>query len=349
MVTVSFPGLGLEFNINRVAFSLGSFDVYWYGVLLGAALAIGILYACWRAKEFGLNSDRMLDVIILGAVFAVVGGRLYYVLCDLENYKTFASWFDLRSGGIAMYGVLIGAFVGAAIGCKIRKVKTLPMFDLAALGFIMSQPAGRLANFINQEAFGYNTSLPWSMYSTSTKNYLTTHAAELAEKGMIVDPTKPVHPYFLYEGLWTIAGTIVLNLYAKKRKFDGEIFLMYVVWYGTGRAVLESLRTDSLYVGPFRTSQLVAAISVLIAAALILIVRAKQRKDPEYRPVYGHTEQCAADLAALEQEKVSRKKKKQTDETVSDIELPPEQDAKPKSENEPEATEPEDKSDVSDN
>lgn len=311
MVTVSFPGLGLEFEISRIAFSIGNFNVYWYGVMLGAALLFGIIYACWRAKEFGINSDRMIDVIIIGAITAVIGGRLYYILCQLDEFPTFASWFDLRSGGIAMYGVLIGAFVGAAIGCKLRKVKMLPMFDLAALGFIMSQPLGRLANFMNQEAFGYNTTLPWGMTSSTIKSYLTTHAAELADKGMIVDPSLPVHPTFLYEGLWTLAGTIVLNIYLKKRKFDGEIFLMYLIWYGTGRGIIEGLRTDSLYIGPFRTSQLVAAITVLVAAVALIVIRAKQRRDPEYRPVYVHTQQCADDLAALEEEIASKKNKKE--------------------------------------
>lgn len=310
MVNVTFPGLGLSFDLNRVAFSIGGFDVYWYGVLLGAALAIGIIYASWRSKQFGIDSDRMMDVIIIGAVTAVIGGRLYYVLCDLDNYKTFADIIDLRSGGIAMYGVLIGAFVGAFIGCKIRKVKVLPMFDIAALGFIMSQPAGRIANFINQEAFGYNTTLPWGMYSSSTSSYLTQHAAELAEKGMIVDPSLPVHPTFLYEAIWTLIGTVILNLYVKKRKFDGEIFLMYLIWYGTGRSIIESLRTDSLYVGSFRTSQLVGVITVLIAATLLIIVRAKQRKNPDYRPVYAGTAECNAFFAVLAAEKSAKKDKK---------------------------------------
>lgn len=310
MVNVTFPGLGLSFDINRVAFSIGGFDVYWYGVLLGLALAVGIVYASWRSKHFGLDSDRMMDVIIVGAISAVICGRLYYVLCSLDQYKTFADVIDLRSGGIAMYGVLIGAFLGAYVACKIRKVKVLPMFDIAALGFIMSQPAGRFANFMNQEAFGYNTTLPWGMYSSSTSSYLAQHAAELAEKGMIVDPSLPVHPTFLYEALWTLAGTIVLNLYVKKRKFDGEIFLMYLVWYGTGRSLIEGLRTDSLYVGPFRTSQLVGVITVIIAAALILIVRAKQRKDPEYRPVYAGTAECAEYFAQLEEAKAAKREKK---------------------------------------
>lgn len=318
MVTVSFPGLGLSFDINRVAFSVFGTDIYWYGVMLGIALICAIIYATWRSKEFGINSDRMLDVILLGAIPAIIGGRLYYVLCRLDHYKTFASWFDLRSGGIAMYGVLIGAFLGAVVFCKLRKVKVLPMFDIIALGVIMSQPMGRLANFMNQEAFGCNTTLPWGMTSSTIQNYLASNAASLAQQGMIVDPMMPVHPTFLYEALWTITGTIILNLYVKRRKFDGEIFLMYMIWYGTGRGIIESLRTDSLYVGPFRTSQLVAAVTVIIGALLLIIMRSKLRKNPDSLKVYGHTKQCELDLATLETEIASKKSKKSKAVTLSD-------------------------------
>lgn len=305
--TVSFPGLGLSFELNRVAFTVFGIDVYWYGVLLGGAIIIAILYASWRAKEFGLDSDRMLDVILVGAVFAVIGGRTYYILCKPGDFTTVQSWFDLRSGGIAMYGVLIGGFASAAVMCRLRKVKILPFFDIAALGFIMSQPWGRLANFVNQECFGYNTTLPWGMTSSTVRTYLTQHAAELAQRGMVVDPSLPVHPYWLYEALWTATGAVILNLYVKHRKFDGEIFLFYAIWYGTGRGVLESLRTDSLYVGPFRTSQLVSLIVVVLAVTAVIIVRAKKAKDPSLYPVWGHTEEAAEQLAAFKQAALDKK------------------------------------------
>ena len=156
---------------------------------------------------------------------------------------------------------------------KIRRIPILPLFDLVGICFLIGQGVGRWGNFVNQEAFGSNTTLPWGMYSEGTYNYLLSVQATLAAEGVTVDPTQPVHPTFLYESIWCLVGVVLLASYIKKRRFNGELFLLYIIWYGLGRAWIEGLRTDSLLIGStgLRASQLVAIGSVLAAAVLMVI------------------------------------------------------------------------------
>ncbi|MEG2676783.1 MAG: prolipoprotein diacylglyceryl transferase [Oscillospiraceae bacterium] len=299
---VSFPGLGIEFPLNRVAFSIGNFEIYWYGVLIGLGLALGIVYALKKSKEFGIDSDRMLDVIIIGTIVGVIGARLYYVVfAPAGEFTSIMDVLNMRKGGVAFYGMVIFAVLSAVITCRIRKVKLLPMLDVATIGFLIGQGIGRWGNFINQEAFGCNTRLPWGMTSDTVVSYLTNNAQMLTEKGVFVDPMMPVHPTFLYESLWCLLGFVILSLYVKNRKFDGEIALMYFAWNGFGRAFIEGLRTDSLYLGNVRISQVLAIVGAISAMIAILIIRVKIRKrnDPEYLMPYGRTEQCKIDLALI--------------------------------------------------
>lgn len=274
---VEFPKLGLGFNVNRVAFSIGSFNVYWYGVLIGIGMLLALLFAFSKAKEFGINEDRMIDVILLTTVCAVICARAYYVAFAPFKYESIWDMINFRDGGIAIYGAVIGAFFFGFFICKWRKVPVLPMFDLASMGFLIGQCIGRWGNFVNQEAFGTNTNMPWGMYSESTQSYLAATQATLAAQGITVNPNMPVHPTFLYESLWCLLGFLLLFAYHKRRRFNGEIMLFYVMWYGAGRFVIEGLRTDSLMTNFFnlRTSQLVAAVSVLAAFAIWAIARKK--------------------------------------------------------------------------
>lgn len=274
---VEFPGLNLSMEINNVAFSIFSFPIYWYGICIGVGMILALLFAFTQAKRFGIDADRMIDVVMIGLVCAIVGGRLYYVLFVDQKYASFKELIDLRSGGIAIYGGIIGAFVGAYFACRWRKVPIAPMFDLAAMGFLIGQACGRWGNFFNQEAFGSNTTLPWGMRSETTTAYLAGQQAKLAAQGITVDPSLPVHPTFLYESLWCLLGFALLFLYRKRRKFNGEIFLFYIAWYGLGRFVIEGLRTDSLMIGNLRVSQMLAATSVLAALAIWAILRMKNR------------------------------------------------------------------------
>ncbi len=319
--TVSFPGLGLAFSIDRVAFSIGNFDIYWYGILIGLGLALGMIYAVRHAKEFGIDADRMLDVIIVGTIFGVIGARLYYVVFAPEGmFTSFQDLIDTRKGGVAFYGAVIGAILSAVITCKIRKVKLLPMIDVASVGFLIGQGIGRWGNFFNQEAFGTNTTLPWGMTSDTVVHYLTGNAEMLKAHNIFVDPAMPVHPTFLYESLWCLLGAVIFMSYAKRRKFDGEMTLLYFAWNGFGRAFIEGMRTDSLYWGDIRVSQLLAIVGAVLAMIAVFVVRLKINKsdNPDYLIPYGHTEKAAAELAAFEKERLAKSKKDGGDETDAD-------------------------------
>lgn len=277
---VQFPGLGLEFDLNRVAFTLFGMPVYWYGILIAAGMLLALLFAFHYARSFGIDADRMVDVVLISTVFSVVGGRVFYVAMAPFEYESFAQMLDVRQGGLAIYGAVIGAFLAGFFVCKWRKVPVLPMFDLASLGFLIGQGVGRWGNFVNQEAFGTNTALPWGMYSDGTYAYLAAVQSRLAEQGVAVDPALPVHPTFLYESVWCLLGFVLLWAYMKRRKFHGELLLLYIAWYGAERFFVEGLRTDSLMLGRFRVSQLIAAASVLASLALWLALRKKYRDKP---------------------------------------------------------------------
>ena len=231
-----------------------------------------MLYAFRNAVDYGIDSDRLVDVVAIGAVMSIVCARIYYVAMAPFEYQSLWEMVDIRKGGIAIYGAVIGAFVFGGLAAKWRKVPLLPLFDLVSLGFLIGQGIGRWGNFVNQEAFGTNTTLPWGMYSEGTEAYLKSVQVTL-QAGVTVDPTAPVHPTFLYESIWCLLGFLVLSHFFKKRCFNGQIFLSYIIWYGLGRAWIEGLRTDSLLIGNtgLRASQLVAIGSVIVAAMLMVI------------------------------------------------------------------------------
>ena len=222
----------------------------------------------------GLGLDLTVNRVALaiGAVMSIVCARIYYVAMAPFEYQSLWEMVDIRKGGIAIYGAVIGAFVFGGLAAKWRKVPLLPLFDLVSLGFLIGQGIGRWGNFVNQEAFGTNTTLPWGMYSEGTEAYLKSVQVTL-QAGVTVDPTAPVHPTFLYESIWCLLGFLVLSHFFKKRRFNGQIFLSYIIWYGLGRAWIEGLRTDSLLIGNtgLRASQLVAIGSVIVAAMLMVI------------------------------------------------------------------------------
>lgn len=297
---LSFPGLGLTFDINRVAFTAFGIPVYWYGVIIAAAFLIGAVYTLRRVKTFGLDGDRFMDVILGGVVLGIVCARLYYVIFSWDTYADDPiTIFYLRKGGLAIYGGVIGVVIAALVVCKWRKVKLLPTLDLGVGGLLIGQAIGRWGNFVNIEAFGSNTTLPWGMYSSSISYYLQTQQAHLAAIGVAVDPTMPVHPTFLYESLWCLLGFLLVAFYTKRRRFDGELSLMYLGWYGLGRFFIEGLRTDPLLIGTIRVSQIVALLCVILSAVLLIVVHSRIRRanDPDYMPLYVNTPEGQAVLA----------------------------------------------------
>ena len=276
---IAFPALGLELKISDtiVQFELFGiqFSLKWYGLLIALGFLLAVIYAMRRVKDFDINPDAMIDVVLVCALFAFVGARLYYVLFSEDRSSYFSnplSILKVWEGGLAIYGGVIFVFATAIWMCRLRKVNTLAMFDIGSLGFLIGQAVGRWGNFFNQEAFGTNTSLPWGM------------TGSIIQQGYSLkyDTDLPVHPTFLYESLWCALGFLLLHLFSKKAyKFKGQIFALYIIWYGAGRFVIEGLRTDSLMLGAaLRVSQVVAGMSVLGGIAFYFYLRAKHNSLP---------------------------------------------------------------------
>ena len=279
---VQFPGLGLSFELNRVAFSIGRFNVYWYGVCIAFGICLALVFAFRHSVEFGVDADSMVDVILIGIVLGIASARAYYVAMAPFKYESIWEMIAIRDGGLAIYGGIIGGFLFGGLACKWRGVPVLPMFDLTAMGFLLGQCCGRWGNFFNQEAFGCNTTLPWGMYSEATRDYLMGSTVTV-QSGVTIDPNLPVHPTFLYESIWCLVGFILLFRYIKKRKFNGDIALRYMIWYGAGRFWIEALRTDSLMLVPsigLRVSQLIAGIAVAAGVAAEIYFTRKAEGKP---------------------------------------------------------------------
>ena len=265
MYHVSFPQLGIELTINPIAFSIGDFNIYWYGIIIATGFTIALCYAMINSKRFGIVQDKLIDAIIVGLITGIIGARLYYVVFYPGNtyINNPASIFQIHEGGLAIYGGIIGGLTGGIIVAKIKNINIPSILDIAALGFLIGQCIGRWGNFINQEAFGTETNLPWGMVSENT----------------LLETSNPVHPCFLYESLWCLLGFIFLDIFSRKfKKYNGQIFLLYIVWYGTERFFVEGLRTDSLmlpYVN-LRVSQVLAAVSIVISVIILIYFKNKK-------------------------------------------------------------------------
>ncbi|HIW23416.1 MAG TPA: prolipoprotein diacylglyceryl transferase [Candidatus Acutalibacter stercoravium] len=259
---VTFPHLGLEFNINPVAFSIGSFHVYWYGIIIAAGFLLALIYASFSCKKMNIDINRLFDVVIVGLIAGVIFARLFYVVFypGDKYWKNPLEIFQIHDGGLAIYGGIIGAVVFGSLMAKLRKLKVTAVLDIAALGFLIGQCVGRWGNFINQEAFGSATELPWGMHSENT--------------AAVVDGN--VHPCFLYESLLCLLGFVLLHFFTRRfRRYDGQTFLLYIVWYGACRFFIEGLRTDSLIIPgtSLRVSQVIAAACVVAGIILLVLFR----------------------------------------------------------------------------
>ena len=285
---VVFEGLGIEFDLPSVAFTIGNHDVKFYGLIIAFGFGLAVLYGGRGAWKWKMSLDGMTDVLIWGTLFGIVCARIYYVAFEWDYYATHLNEIPaIWNGGIAIYGGIIGALIGAAIGCKIGKIDYLNLLDLGALGLLIGQGIGRWGNFFNQEAFGSNTTTAlFRMWSPKIQATLQGTAAELATKGMKVDPDLPVHPTFLYESVWCLLSFLILHIIVnKKREFKGEIFMLYGMLYGAERMVVEGMRTDSLYIAnsSIRVSQLLSAIIVVVALCFFIyfMVRCKKGTLPQ--------------------------------------------------------------------
>lgn len=280
MEILQFPGLGWEIPISRVAVSIGSLEIYWYGVIIAVGFGLGLWVYLSHNRSCGIHPDEGLDIILWSMLGAIVGARAYYVAFQWDHYKdNLKEIFNLRGGGLAIYGGIIGALIVAFIVCRSKKLPMLPVADAAFPGVMLGQAIGRWGNFFNMEAFGTNTTLPWGMTSDTISNYLSRHQAALLAQGVVVDPAMPVHPTFLYESLWNLIGVAVLLLWLfPRRSYDGQITLGYTAWYGLGRFFVEGLRTDSLMWGSVRVSQALGGVLFVVAAGLMLVIFLWSRK-----------------------------------------------------------------------
>lgn len=281
---ISFPGLGIEeFTVDKIAFQIGeNFPVYWYGIIITLGIISAFLYAAYRCYFEKIKVDDLIDVGLWTVILGVIGARMYYVLTSLDRYipepfdfvELIKNILNLRNGGLAIYGGIICGILGIVIATKIKKMNTIKLMDMAGPGVMLAQSIGRWGNFFNGEAHG-------GVVAENSPLYFIRMGLLPNEDSNIT--TYFYHPTFLYESLWNIVGFIIINIFYKKKKFNGQVACMYLAWYGFGRMFIEGLRTDSLYVGPFRISQLVGAFCFIVFGALLIcgLIYSKKYDDPE--------------------------------------------------------------------
>lgn len=268
---------------DPVAFTIFGRDIYWYGILISLSVVLAVIMVYREAKREGLDADCMLDYALLTVPIAIVCARIYYVIFEWDQYaadpiRALYIW----EGGIAIYGAVIGGVIATLIFSRWKKISFWKLADLVAPGLVLGQAIGRWGNFFNQEAFGTNTNSLFGMYSQGTHDYLARWQSQLAAEGVMVDPSMPVHPTFLYESVWCFVGFFALWAFMKKRRFNGQIALLYAVWYGAGRFWIEGLRTDSLLIPGLglRVSQVVALACVVVGLVLLVVLGKKYKNVP---------------------------------------------------------------------
>jgi len=281
---ITFPALGEGFVFNPQRYiDLFGFKIYWYGLIIAVGFILAALYIGKRCRAYGLTGDDVMNMLLCSVPAGIVGARLYYIVFFLDNFKAdtvgqfLKNCISLRNGGLAIYGGVIFGVIGLILYAHAKKIKTGAVLDLAAHGVIIGQIFGRWGNFINREAYGVSAGIDtfFLRMGLTTPDGVTTY----------------VHPTFLYESVWNLIGFLILHFVSKKRKFDGQIFAMYVAWYGLGRFFIEGLRADSLYLfhTGLRVSQGLAALSFL-AAAMYLILRLGDKAGLDPSRMYVNTE-----------------------------------------------------------
>lgn len=270
--TISFPGLGIgPFEVDSVAFSIGNITIAWYALIITFGIICAAAYTTFRAKKINISFDDIMDYAIFVVPVGVLGGRLYYVLTSLEKYHSFKEVLNIRNGGIAIYGGILAGALAMFLVSKVKKIPFLAFADCAMPGIILAQSIGRWGNFMNGEAFGAQTELFCRM---GLINSLTGYKLQY------------VHPTFLYESLWNLLGFVLINIFYKHKKYDGQIVLMLFAWYGLGRMFIEGLRQDSLYSTifgiTFRTSQVLAGFFFISATATLIYLFFKKFEKPLY-------------------------------------------------------------------
>lgn len=284
--TIDFPNLGIHLKNVGDHISIGGFDIAFYGMLIGLGILVGILIAAAEAKKTNQNTEIYFDMVLYAVVFAIIGARAYYVAFSWDMYKNdLKSIFNIRGGGLAIYGGVIAAVITVYIFARIRKLSAAVLFDTACPGLAAGQMIGRWGNFFNREAFGEYTNglfamkLPVDAVRPSDITDLMRKHMEFKNGTSYIQ----VHPTFLYESLWCLMLLVILLIYHKHKKFDGEVFLLYLFGYGLGRAWIEGLRTDQLWIPGTQipVSQVLAGVLVIVSAVLIVFGHIRQKEDQD--------------------------------------------------------------------
>ncbi len=304
------PGLwGLEFELRTWAFEIFGIRIFWYGIIIALAFLVAVVLAVQSCRKYDIEPDNILDLVLIAAPAAIICARLYYVIFSWDQFKdNLLEIFMTRNGGLAIYGGVFGAILVAWIYAKKKKMRFFHLMDFTVPYLVLGQGIGRWGNFINQEAFGTKTSLPWRMNGDSANAYLNSlqENLDLSKWG--------VHPTFLYESLWDIAVFLFLIFYRKKKKIEGEVLFLYFVLYGTGRFFIEGLRTDSLMLGSLRVSQLLSLLLVLLFTALFIYRRVKKAKEAEEEPVDPGQSEYGALLTKMKEDERTEKGNDATEE-----------------------------------
>ena len=319
---VRFTGIDHIFDVYSTfcEFSLfgKEFSIKFYGVIIAFGFLLAVLFGGRMAYKWKLDLNKMLDILLFGTIGGILGARLYYVLFEWEYYRVhLAEIPQIWHGGLAIYGGLIGGILAAYFTCRHNGLNFLKLLDLAGMSFLIGQGIGRWGNYANQEAFGTNTEGFLGMSSAKVTDYIYAHESEFLAKGIPMDPSLPVHPTFLFESIWCIFSFFVLYLICKKAyKFSGQLILCYGILYGAERAVVEGLRTDSLYIGStsLRVSQVLSLVLALACLAILIIKLVQLKKNPvPYTPV----EELPPELDyQLDTEKAEKRDKRQKVKTA---------------------------------
>ena len=296
---VSFGGIDKVFDVSSVfcEFNLGSkfVEIKWYGVIIAFGFTIAALFGGRIAYTWRINLSKMVDVLIYGSLGGIIGARAYYVIFEWDYYREhLVEIFQIWHGGLAIYGGIIGGIIAGFITCKISKLNFLNLLDMLGISLLIGQGIGRWGNYANQEAFGTFTNGNYGMMSDKIIRYISKNPEKFGLEGVtdvaahIEENNLYVHPTFFYEFASCVIGFVVLYIILKKfRKFSGQLFLCYGIWYGAERTIVEGLRTDSLYIGntDLRISQVLSLVIVVVCLTLLVVNLIRYKKNP--KPVEG--------------------------------------------------------------
>lgn len=328
MTYVSFPGLGIEnIKLNPVIEFPFGLEIHWYGVLISIGMVLAVLYALWHAKFERVKSDDIIDLALYLIVFGILGARFYYVIMEFDAYivsdgsffhnliHTLYNCIAIWKGGLAIYGGIIAGVITGFVYARIKRIRFPVIADIAGPSVLIGQIIGRWGNFVNIEAFGGPTALPWRMCSEKIANdFLRKGLVDEIGYEEVLNGVLGAHPTFLYESLWNLAGLTIITCMYKRKKFHGQMFIAYMMWYGLGRALIESLRTDSLEIGDMRVSQFVGFATFVLGVILMVmnLRRVKGKKEESYTAVYAKAAQSGEEPSS----KAEEDKEETTEETT---------------------------------